>query len=285
MRKHYLTLILSIVVPSLLFSTGDSLHFLTAKDTVFVQVNESGRKSIEHILEKGQTLYSLAGFYGLKLETLLSYNPGLNPDRPFLRGQAIKVPMPDSALVIEKEPKSNGIEYAPVFYVVKQNETLYRISKVFFKIPIELLKANNSLINENLKVGQKLQIGWLSTSGIPDSLQTSSFDPTSDYFADLKSLFEFEGTKLKPSSHKGAAYWYRERKNEKEFFALHRFALPGTVIQITNPMRRTVTYAKVVGAISDRIHGKEIIAVLSAPVARQLGAKDSKFFVEIKYYK
>jgi LysM repeat protein len=285
MRKHFLALIICACMNVNASATGDSLHFLTSKDTLFVNILPSGKKTIEHRLEKGQTLFSLAGFYGLKYTTLLKFNPELNPDKAILQGKPVRIPLPDSALQTGDVSANTLKEFAPVYYIVKQGETLYRISKVFFRIPIETVRKNNGLSNDNLKTGQKLHIGWLSTKGIPESLQTETTFSNGNSFYDLKTTFEQEALSTRPVLQKGAAYWHRERKNEKEYFAMHRFAPVGSVIKLHNPMKNTVSFAKVVSTISDRIHGSEIIVVLSAPVARQLGAKDPRFFVEVSYFK
>jgi hypothetical protein len=48
-------------------------------------------------------------------------------------------------------------------------------------------------------------------------------------------------------------------------------------------MKNRTAYAKVIGRIPDRAYGDEIIVVLSPSVAKMLGARDPKFFVEIRY--
>ncbi len=282
MRKHGLTLIISVMAWASSFATGDSLNYLTTKDTLLVTVGNSNNKFLEHRLEKGQTLYSLAGFYGLKFTSLFQFNPGLNPEGPFQKGHPIRIPLPDSAIVTSINGQKG--EYVPLFYEVKPQETMYRISKVYFDIPIETLKANNNLTGNELKIGQMLQVGWLSTSGIPDSLQHLAADPFSANIADLMVAYQSMEAQEKVYFHKGAAYWHRERKGETEFFAMHRLAPVGSVIKVINPMKNKIAYARVVGVISDRLHGKDVIVVLSTPVAKYLDAKDPRFFVEVRYF-
>ena len=42
-------------------------------------------------------------------------------------------------------------------------------------------------------------------------------------------------------------------------------------------------YAKVIGKIPQNAFGDEVIIIVSPSVAKQLGAKDERFFVKIKY--
>jgi hypothetical protein len=58
-------------------ATGDSLYYLLPTDTVILSIEQYGEKIFTHRLEKKQTLYSLAHFYGLSVEELYYYNPGL----------------------------------------------------------------------------------------------------------------------------------------------------------------------------------------------------------------
>ena len=85
-----------------LFATGDSLYYLTAKDTIFLAVDESNEKIFEHQIEKKQTLFSLAKFYGMTIEELTLYNEALK--NPVISiGQKIKIPIPNRAIIRYKK--------------------------------------------------------------------------------------------------------------------------------------------------------------------------------------
>ena len=101
----------------------------------------------------------------------------------------------------------------------------------------------------------------------------------------LQLRYESTKTYKKEYFQNGAAYWQREREMGSDFYALHRLAPVGSIIQITNPMKKKTLYAKVIAPIPDRAYGDDIIVVLSPSVAKLLGAKDPKFFVEIRYLK
>lgn len=266
-----------------LFATGDSLSYLTPKDTIFLNLDDFGNGIFGHQLTKGQTIYSLAKFYGLNLDALYNFNPELPADGTVSPNQTVNVPIPDSAIVDWKLawPRKN---FVPVFYAVKHGDTFYSVSKTYFGIAPDTLKLRNRLNNTALHSGQLIQIGWLSTAGIPDSLQAANRNPLSLRMQSLQQAFNGAKTAKKTMFQNGAAYWQREKKGADDYFALHRNAPIGSIIQITNPLKKKTVFAKVIAPIPDQAYGDDIIVVLSPSVAKLLGAKDPKFYVELKYF-
>ena len=284
MRKLSLTLA-CILLFLHLSATGDSLSYLTPKDTVFLSVDDFGNKIFEHAMEKGQTFFSLSRFYGLKLDALYAFNPGVEQNGNFAQGEVVKIPIPDSAIVKSWKEALPRRNFAPVFYVVKHGDTFYRIAKNYFQIPLDTLKNRNRLEKTILSTGQLLHVGWLSLDGIPDSLQLLNANPMSAKMMELKSRYDASKSTGKEQFQNGAAYWQREKKGNNDYYALHRFAPVGSVVEITNPMKKKTVYAKVLAPIPDRAYGGDIVVVLSPSLAKLLDAKDAKFFVEVRYFK
>jgi hypothetical protein len=148
----------------------------------------------------------------------------------------------------------------------------------------DTLKLRNRLKSTTLFSGQLIQIGWLNTAGIPEALQAVNNNSLGLKMQALQQAFSSEKAVKVPRFQNGAAYWQREKKAADDFFALHRNAPVGSIIQITNPLKKKTLYAKVIAPIPDQAYGDDIIVVLSPSVAKQLGAKDPKFFVEIRYF-
>lgn len=264
------------------FSTGDSLSYLTAKDTIFLKVDDFGNKLFGHLVEEGQTLYSMSKFYGLKIESVLAFNSEL--DRDDYHGQKVNIPIPDSAIVKEWDNGFPKAGYVPVIYVVKHGDTFYRIAKHFFGIPMDTLKNWNGLEKTMMFTGMQLHVGYMSIEGIPDSLQLSNSSPLGATMQKLQTEFDYMSSYGDTKFHNGAAYWQREKRGKADYYALHRHAPIGSVIQVRNPMKRKTMYAKVIARIPDRAYGDDIIVVLSPTIAKLLGARDPKFFVEVKYF-
>lgn len=263
-------------------STGDSLSYLTAKDTIFLKVDDFGNKLFGHQMEPGQTLYSMAKFYGLKTEAVLAFNPNL--DRDDYHEKVINVPIPDSSIVKVWENGYPKAGYVPVVYVVKHGDNFYRIAKHFFGIEMDSLKLWNGLEETMMFTGMQLHVGFLSLDGIPDSLQLANTSPLGATMQKLQTEFEYMSSYEKPKFHNGAAYWQREKRGKTDYYALHRYAPIGSVIQISNPMKRKRMYAKVIARIPDRAYGDDIIVVLSPTIAKLLGAREPRFFVEVRHF-
>ncbi|MEZ4932471.1 MAG: LysM peptidoglycan-binding domain-containing protein [Saprospiraceae bacterium] len=284
MRRLLLSLAFLLLYLAPANSTGDSTKYLTPKDTIFLKVDDFGNKIFVHYMEKGQTLYSLAQFYGLKVYNLVNFNSHIEPENGFSAGTPVNIPIPDSAIVKTWEHGFNKPGFVPVQYVVKHGDTFYRIAKHFFNIPLDTLQRWNGLEKTLLFTGMKLHVGYLSLAGIPDSLQLANGSPVGSILASMQREFEYKMAYEQPSFQNGAAYWQREKKGSNDYYCLHRTATVGSVVKITNPMRKRSIYAKVIATIPDRAYGDDIIIVLSPTIAKLLGARDPKFYVELMYY-
>jgi LysM repeat protein len=264
--------------------TGDSLRYLRPQDTIFLSVDAFEEKYFEHFIQPKQTLYSLARFYGLTIEELYYANPGLK-DAALHPGTPIRIHVPNRAILRYPRGNFNPQEYAPVFYVVKRGDTMYRIAKNYFKMPMEDLMLRNDMADHTLKLGQCLHVGWLSIHGIPDSLRAIVGTPMARRNGALRKIYLMEASSKTEYQNQGVAVWDKDSKEETGLFALHRFAPPNSIIAITNPMGNVTVYAKVIGAIPETKYTNEVAAVLSPLTAKALGAIDGRFFVKIKYYR
>lgn len=285
MKKLLLTVGFPFFACCNVFATGDSLHYLRPQDTLFLQVSPAVGMVFTHYFAKGQTLFSLARHYGLKLDALYALNPSLRNMQSVPDSQAVLIPLPDQALVRYTSEMKEPETYVPLMYAVKPGETLYSIAKRYFKIDLDTLRARSGLLGNELSVGQVLHVGWLSTAGIPDSVQQVGSHSLGAVMQKLYLKFEATKATTKTSNQKGAAYWLRDQTGRTDCYALHRTAKPGTPMRIVNPHTGIVAYAKVIGPIDDRRYGSEVIVILSPSVARFLGAHDPRFFVEIEYFR
>ncbi len=285
MRLNLILLCILFCCANRLKATGDSLSYLTPQDTIFLNTSSMGEKIFIHTLERKQTLFSLSKFYGLSVEELYFYNPGLEVQS--LRvGQKIQVPIPNRAIIryrIENFIESNHV---PVYHVVRRGETMFRISKYYYQMPKEIIMQRNGMMTTDLKTGQKLQIGWLSLQGIPEEYREGGAGgPISRRNNALKKVFERNTRGKKLISDSGVSFWKKSTGESSDFYALHRFAPVNSIIEITNPMKNRRIYAKVVGNIPDTAYGDDVKVIVSSVVAKLLGAKDRRFFVKIRYHR
>ncbi len=262
-------------------ATGDSLRYLTPKDTVFLTIDGLGDKFFDHKVERGQTLFSLAKFYGLSLAELYLYNPDLK-EKSVTVGLGVQIPIPSRAIIRFKHKGFSEKEHVPVYYVVKSGDTMYRISKTYFRMEMDTILRRNQLTSESIRVGQTLHIGWMSISGIPPEYREGSSAERGDRA--LETLYTREKGHAKEQEHSGMAVWQKESKMDYELYALHRTAKLNSIIQVYNPMTKATIYAQVLGRIPESAYNDNVILVLSPMAAKKLGAIDAQLFVKVKYY-
>lgn len=273
-----------LYTPPMAKATGDSLHYLTPKDTLFLSVGQFNEKFFNHYLEPSQTLFSLAQFYGLSLQELYFYNPGLSP-RTMKIGMPVRIPIPKRAIHRYWQQEMIPGRFAPVYYIVRKGDTLYRISKNYFDMPMEEIMARNGLLDHTLKRKQLLHVGWISLDGIPDSLRAYAGGELGKRNAAYRKLYQYDMADNRVREHQGVAFWPKDLEGEADLMAMHRKAEIGSVISIHNPMSHRTVYAKIVGRIPDTVYKDDVVVVVSPLVAKLLGAIDPRFFVKVKYHR
>jgi LysM repeat protein len=265
------------------FSTGDSLYILLPSDSVFLTVDPFGEKLLYHQVERGQSPEAIANFYGLSKADFQAFNPILPEGNPE-PGTTIHIPVPNRAILRYQIAGQNPYAFVPVFYVVRKGDNLYRIAKTYFKMSAEEMTSRNHLPDEQLSPGQLLHVGWMSIDGIPSGLREES-GPYAAKIRELRLGFEENATGSEIREQKGVAAWDPHNRSETELFALHRFAPPNSIIEVWNPWMRERIYVRVIGSIPDKMHGEEVVVVLSPTAARLLGAVDPRFYAEVRYLK
>lgn len=279
--------ILLLLLPGYVFATGDSLRYLTPRDTIILSITSNEEKIFEHKIVKGQTIFSLAKFYGLTMDILRYLNPSLNFD-VVSPNQKIKVVIPNRAIIRYREPKFNPRWYTPVYYKVKSGDNLYRLSKVYFRMPEDTIKARAKLKEGSLQPGQLIHIGWMSPQAIPAEWHSRPpLPPSIKKAVDLKKIFDAyaEDKKKKSLAHQGIAMWQKEAPAAQNYYALHDKAPINSIIEIHNPVTKRTVYAEVLGRIPATAYSTNMVVILSPNTAKLLGAKDANFFVKIKYFK
>ncbi len=102
-----------------------------------------------HVVEKGETFYSISRRYGVTVDALQKAN-GMNSSSILKAGQ--KLVIPDKVSISKSSPSSNEI------YTVQQGDTFYGIAKKNAMTVDELLAMNGLNKNSILKTGQKLKV-------------------------------------------------------------------------------------------------------------------------------
>ncbi len=289
MRKLQLLLLLpAILATSLLFAQNDEPHptvFLSPADTIFLSLR-GGEKTFTHTIQAGQSLYAIAKFYGLSLKELYDYNPGFR-NRSYEAGEQLVIPIPNRAIIRYWRPDLVWYKYTPVCYVVRKGDTVFGIAKRLFQMPIDTIMRRNNLTDYNIELGQPIHIGWMSTSGIPDSLHHRHRGPLWDQSYAMERQFNETALEKPIQFERGPARWPKPQKgaaSNNGLYALHNKAPKGSIISIYDPMSKREVYVKVLGRIP-KTYDPATIVVVSPAVVKMFGALDDKFVVEVRYLK
>lgn len=265
-----------------------SAWLLDAKDSVFIELDGT-QFTLIHRVKAGHTIYGIKRFYGMEASDLFYANPDLEGSSLKI-GQKVRIPLVSKAIRRNRPAYKQDTAYAKVYYRVRSKETLWRIARVHFKVPVEVLEKRNKLKTVALNKGQILHIGWLHRSGIADSLRR---------FTGLTGLLAEANTKLRKRYdagllkgkeevlQEGKACWpkHQDLGQDNNLYVLHSDSPVGSVLRIENPMTERVLYAKVLGPVPNTPFARGSIVMLSPTVAQALGALDAKIYVKLQYLK
>ena len=206
-------------------------------------------------------------------------NPGYQTD-PILRiGDFVRIPTPNIAIKRYKREGFVNSKNAPLCYVVQPGDNLYQICKRNFDMPVDSVKARNSLKSNSIVPGQVIHVGWIGTEGFDLSWrkdrQPSSNTALQQRYAELKA-------KYTEVSSQGICSWNKDNSEVGDLYALHREAAIGTVISVTNPVTKQTVYAKVIGRIPSN-YARNAEVVLSPAAAKQIGAKSGELMTRVKF--
>jgi LysM repeat protein len=257
-----------------------SAPLLTSKDSLMLTI-AGGKKFVQHPVKAKHTLYGIGKYYSLTLEELYEHNPRFRTDPTLKSGTKVKIPMPNMAIKRFRNKKFVASKNVPIYYVVQKGESLYQICKRHFDMPVDSIVKRNNLKDSSIKPGQLLLIAWMSVEGVLPEWRTAREHTQSGA---LKERYEEEKPKRREVNSQGVCFWQKDSKEKGDLYALHREAAIGTVMCVTNPMGERSVYAKVIGRIPEG-YERNIEVVLSPEAARQIGARDPKLFVKVKFLK
>lgn len=124
-----------------------------------VSVRPVAASEITHVVQPGQTLFSIARMYGVDIWTLARANNLVNPNRIYV-GQRLVIPA-----------KSTTLPAAGV-YVVKVGDTLYSIALTYKTTAWAIAQANGIYNLDHIYVGQWLIIPGVAPAPTPTPAPT-----------------------------------------------------------------------------------------------------------------
>ncbi|MDR2282985.1 MAG: LysM peptidoglycan-binding domain-containing protein [Sphingobacterium sp.] len=251
----------------------------------------NGQRYVVHKLTPQETYYQLSRVYGVPVKDIMNTNNKKN-----LRvGDTVRIPRGKAVAEEQKTQNKNttpekvSIDPQEVTeYKVSKSETLYAISRRF-GISVDDIKKVNGLTSENLREGQILKV---PNHSLPEPEPKIEVPAVVEVPQEIQEHQTIDDSMFKPNKYgirekkeRGVGVWMESLGDGdgQTSLALHKTAPIGTILKITNPMNRSVTFAKVVGKFGDNQDTQDAIVVLSKSVATTIGALDRKFQVEITY--
>lgn len=131
-------------------------------ETVLVKNLPESESFIFHIVESGQTVFSISQKYNLTREQLFKYNPELEVS-PIQVGQVIKIPKNVSGDLPPVKPQSTA---SYISHKVKKKDTLYSLSRQYQISVDEIIAANPELNTNDIQVGETIKIPTFSKEQI-----------------------------------------------------------------------------------------------------------------------
>jgi murein DD-endopeptidase MepM/ murein hydrolase activator NlpD len=124
------------------------IFFLFLMTAAFVSAQD-----IVHIMQRGETIYSIARSYGVEVQEILSLNGITDPTRVQV-GQRISIPGASSAGAASSTTGAGGF----IEYQVARGESFYGIARSFGTTVDAIRRANNLSESYVLKAGDRLKI-------------------------------------------------------------------------------------------------------------------------------
>lgn len=120
---------------------------------------ETPKTKIQHVIQRGETLNSIAQKYQVTTDDLKSWN-ALQSNQ-IVAGKNLVILSNDAAVVNESQRKQLALkskDVEPKFYMVKKGDSLFSISQKLEGVTVSDLKRWNEIKGNQIKPGMKLKI-------------------------------------------------------------------------------------------------------------------------------
>lgn len=281
---------------------------LQAQDTLWV-FQRFQKPYVKHIIRQDESIFTISKLYNVPLAILANenhqtYQEGLK------KGQELWIPLDKNNYLQTSDSRSEQL-----LYTVKDGDDLRTIARMLGVTQSSLQKWNK-LPTPQVKIGWVLKIGWVkydrvhipvgssSTSSYIDVKQQSKNSDNKIYkttensdnkneLGDIlvtdKLVEEFKaqtgGRLIDEESGAASFYPVKTQLDSHVYYAMHKTASRGTIVEVTNPATGKVIYAKVVGKLPALPEYQNSIIALSNNAANPLGANDTKIFCKIVFAK
>jgi LysM repeat protein len=144
----------------IVFAFQFAFYFASAqKGDLLIKSSDKGLY-LEHIVTPKESFFSVGRLYNVSAKSIASFNK-LDMSKGLRIDQKIRIPLIDTNFI------QKGNSGTPVYYKVKDNDDLAKVSVNNKNVSISNLKAWNNLTDNSVKKDAKLIVGFLMTKGFP----------------------------------------------------------------------------------------------------------------------
>ncbi|MEQ8423469.1 MAG: LysM peptidoglycan-binding domain-containing protein [Cyclobacteriaceae bacterium] len=235
-----------------------------------------------HIVNPGETLFSISRQYSISVDELKSLNN--MTENAISVGQRLNIKTREQAISINVPTTGTTVVG---FHQVAPKETLFSISRDY-GVSVQQLKEWNNLTGSNLDIGQTIRV---AEPGVKQSIATSE-DTVQK--VEVSPIIEPKETVVRISENVAGANEVKESglaelidgtAGNRKYLALHRTAKPGTILKVRNELNNREVFVRVVGPLPATSVNDKIIIKISKSAFDRLGGVGTKFRAEITYYK
>lgn len=263
----------------------------------------TGKGGLIHVVAAKETLYSISRAYNISVDELKQWNN--ITDNSLSLGQELVIKKRNTVTtttVIAETPTTSNNNVPKGFHQVEAKETLFSIASKY-SISVQQLRTWNALEGDELKIGLQLRVTapqqelaqqqvapkeepkdrpteqviapTVTTTTAPK--ETTTPQPTTIRISESKNSDEI--------SESGVAELIEGTEGNRKYLALHRTAPVGTILKVRNEMNNREVFVRVMGKLPDNAMSDKVLIRISKSAFDRLGAIDSRFRVQVTYYK
>lgn len=238
-----------------------------------------------HKVAAGETLFSIAQTYGVTVDEVKQWNN--------LSGNSLSI---GQEIVVKKN--SSPVPVSPTVlankgsHIVAAKETMFSISKQY-GITVQQLKDWNKLEGNEISIGQELIVSMQADEITKPTVTPVVTEVKKDPVTIQPAVENKEQTIRISESVKnsdeitqtGLAELIEGTEGNRKYLALHRTAEVGTILKVKNEMNNREVFVRVMGKLPETPLTDRLVIKISKSAYDRLGAIDSRFRVEVTYYK
>ncbi len=242
-----------------------------------------------HKVAPKETMFSISQAYGVTIDEIKQWNNLF--DNVLSIGQEIiikKTATPVTTSVNTSLAPQKGM------HIVAAKETMFSISRQY-GITLQQLKDWNKIEGDEISIGQELIVAApqreVATTAPPVIAEVKK-DPAPIQPATTKPEVKEQTIRISESVRNsdeilqtGLAELIEGTEGNRKYLALHRTAPAGTILKVKNEMNNREVFVRVMGKLPDTSLTSNLVIKISKSAYDRLGAIDSRFRVEVTYYK